>query len=722
MIKRTFFYGSWILLLLLLGGAVYFALGKIRTLDREITTKFEGKRWAIPATVYARPLELYPGLFLSPSSLIEELELAGYRDEKKPVSPGGYHYNADRFTLVSRAFDYPTGREESCNLTIIFSDEKISSLQRSDTGETIDLIRLDPARIGSFHPQENKDRLLVSLNEVPALLINTLLTVEDQHFYEHHGLSWQGILRALFANLKAGKTVQGGSTITQQLVKNFFLSNERTLNRKISEAVMAKLLEQHYDKNQILTAYLNEIYLGQDGDRAIHGFGLASSFYFRRDLSDLKISQIATLVGMVKGPSTYSPHRQPENCRLRRNTVLTLMLGKNLINKEEYNRALAEPLLDVAQHVRGFNRFPAFLDLVRKQLLADYREEDLTSNGLKILTTLDPQIQLMTERQLTSSITQLEKRRGVNKLETAAVITNKENGEILALVGGRDSQAGGYNHALSAARPLGSLIKPAIYLTALQRGYGLATEVADVEVNWQEKEGKTWRPQNYDKSPHGMVPLYQALSRSYNLAAINTGFAVGLEAVIDTASRLGLTGDLSPYPSFFLGAAAVSPLSVTQMYQTLAGGGFYLPLRTINSVISSDGKTLKRYGLNVEQRFPSEQVFLINYCLQQVIREGTGKSLANMFRGWAGVAGKTGTSDDLRDSWFAGFTGDKLGVIWLGRNDNRPTGLTGSSGAMTAWANVFSGLTSQPLQLVEPPNIAYRFNLFGESVPVIEKN
>lgn len=721
-VKRTVSYCILLSFLAAVGFAGYYGYRHITRLDRAIISSFNTKRWTIPASVYARPLELYPDLPLTPDLLVDELELAGYRNEPHPTSPGGYHRTDDVIRIVTRSFVYPTGIEESTPITVTFTSNAIAQLKRTDSGEEIPLIRLDPAKIGSFHPRENKDRLLVSREDVPQLLLDTLLVVEDKKFFQHKGISLPSIVRALLVNLKAGRTVQGGSTLTQQLVKNFFLTNERSLNRKINEAIMAALLERHYDKDQILNAYLNEIYLGQDGARAIHGFGLASNFYFRRALADLTIGQIATLVGMVKGPSAYDPRSQAKKCRYRRNAVLTLMLSNNLIDESQYHQALAAPLIYPTQMTQGMNRFPAFMDIVREQLLAEYREEDLTSNGLQILTTLDPHLQIQVEKQLQNTLHTLEKRSRTKNLEGSAIITNKENGEILALAGGRHPLAGNFNRALSAKRPLGSLIKPAIYLTALAHGYELDSTVVDEPITWREPGGTTWQPQNFDKATHGRIPLYQALSKSYNLAAIKTGFSVGLDNVIQTAKALGLSGDFPRYPSFFLGAATVTPIAVTQMYQTLASGGFYLPLRAINSVISGEGKELTRFSLEVEQRFPPEYVFLINYCLQQVIRNGTGTHLAEIYTDWHGVAGKTGTSNDLRDSWFAGFTGNKLGVIWVGRDDNKPAGLTGSSGAMVVWANIFKHLPSQPLQLIEPPHIAYRSAWFGDYMPVIDRN
>lgn len=691
----------------------------IKKLDTEIRQRFDGKRWSLPAVVYARPLELFAGLAFTPEMLEKELQLAGYRKEAEVAAPGGYSRNGNTFIIITRDFSYPSGLEKSTRITLTFSGDKIRDLSETGSHDPLSLIRIDPARIGSFHPRENEDRLVLTRADIPELLVKTLLAVEDQQFYSHIGISPMAILRALFANIRAGGTVQGGSTLTQQLVKNFFLTSNRTLQRKINEAIMAILLETHYSKDDILTAYANEIFLGQDGSRAIHGFGLASQFFFRRALKDLSADQIAVLVGIIKGPSFYDPRRNPEHCLERRKVVLDIMLAQGLITKEEFDDALAAPLNNSGLVTSGFNRFPAFLDLVRRQLNREYKEEDLTSNGLKILTTLDPQVQWQVEKQLAEGITALEKGPKRQDIEGAAVISRRENGEILAIAGGRTPLEAGFNRALDAKRPMGSLIKPAVYLTALMNGYTLTTPVSDTAVALNEENGKQWRPLNYDRREHGLVPFYQALAHSYNLATVNIGLAVGLEKVIKTAGDMGLPGTFPPYPSFLLGSADPSPLDVAQMYQTLASGGFYVPQRAITSVLDADNTEVKRYGLSVEQRFSPKDVFLLNSALQRVVREGTARGLSSYLPTTLAVAGKTGTSDDLRDSWFAGFTGDKVAVVWLGRDDNKPTGMTGASGAMVVWGRIMQGLHPEPLELIEPQGIEWAEQPDGDRLPYI---
>ena len=691
----------------------------IRQMDAEIQQKFTVKRWLLPAVVYARPLELFSGLAFTPGMLEQELQLAGYRLEDPVTAPGGYDRKGNTFHIVTRDFAYPSGLEKSTRITLSFSGNRIQELSDSGTHAPLTLIRIDPARIGSFHPRENEDRIILTRSDLPDLLVKTLLAVEDQGFYSHGGISFVSILRAIAIDIRSRDAVQGGSTLTQQLVKNYFLTNERTLKRKISEALMAVLLERHYSKDEILTTYANEIFLGQDGSRAIHGFGLASQFYFRRNIQDLAPEQIAVLVGLVKGPSYFDPRRNPERCLKRRKVVLDVMLAQGLIKQEDYDRAVSSPLIQSEPVVGGVDRFPAFLDLVRRQLRQEYHDEDLTSSGLQIMTTLDPQVQLQVEKQLEAGITALEKTHKHKNIQGAVVITNRENGEIQAIAGCRTPMDSGFNRALDAKRPMGSLIKAAVYLTALNNGYTLTTPLQDSAVALTEGNGRTWKPKNFDRREHGQVPLYQALAHSYNLATVNLGLAVGLDKVIQTAGLLGLPGNFPPYPSFLLGAASPSPIEVAQMFQTLASGGFYVPQRAINSVMTADHTLIKRYGLSVEQRFSPQAVFLVNSGLQRVVQEGTARGLSSYLPASLGVAGKTGTSEDLRDSWFAGFTGERLAVVWLGHDDNKPVGMTGAAGAMIVWGRIMQGLNPEPLELNEPPGIAWSNAQDGQRLPFV---
>jgi penicillin-binding protein 1B len=692
-----------LLLAVLIAGPIF-----VFYIDTVVRDQFEGKRWALPARVYARPLELYVDLKLDPNQFEQELIGLGYRNTADGATPGSYYRRQQEFEVVSRPFTFWDGPQRSQSFHVGFSGQEVSALTDA-AGAPLTMVRLDPLLIGSIYPAHNEDRVLVRLQDVPASLITTLIAVEDRKFYTHYGIDPRGILRALLMNVRGGHGMQGGSTLTQQLVKNFYLTQERTLRRKAMEVLMALLLERHYSKDQILEAYLNEIYLGQDGSRAIHGFGLASQFYFGHVPSELDLPQVALLVGLVKGPSYYDPRRHPERALARRNVVLTELKDLGIINDVQYLTARRAPLGVLARTAGGATPYPAFIDLVHRQLQRDYREEDLRSEGLQIFTTLDPRVQQVAEKSLATRLAALEKQRGLptKSLEGAVVVTNTEGGEVLAVVGGRDARYEGFNRALDAQRQVGSLIKPAVYLAALEHPdrYTLVTTLDDGPLIWHERGSPDWSPHNYDRQFHGQVELRTALAHSYNIATVRLGAGVGLPSVIETAQRLGVDRPLNPFISTVLGAANLAPIEVAQMYETVASGGFRTPLRAIREVLTKDGAPLQRYDLAVRQVVDPGAAYLLTTALQGVVRDGTAAGLKQYISPELNAAGKTGTTDDLRDSWFAGYTGDKLGIVWIGRDDNRSSGLTGATGAMTVWGEMMSQLDLESLDPPEPDNI-----------------
>lgn len=690
--------------LLVLGCLAALALGTYTLyLDYQVRARFEGARWELPAHVYASPLELYPGASVSQAALIGALQRLGYRDASHADNPGEYHASAGRIDLVVRPFTFWDGPQTARAIRVDFAGGAVKSIHNLQSGKSDPLVRLDPLLIGSIYPAHGQDRILVRLDDVPPLLIKGLIAVEDRRFWSHHGLDFRAIARALVADIKAGALVQGGSTLTQQLVKNFFLSNRRTLWRKFNEAIMAVLLEIHYSKREILQTYLNEVYLGQDGSRAIHGFGLASYFYFRRPLSELQPRQIALLIAMVKGPSYYDPRRHPKRTLARRDTVLGILRERGLLTQAQTIAAANRPLSVIKEAPETTTRYPDFIDLVRRQLHGQYRDSDLTSEGLRIFTTLNPSIQAIAETDVAKGLDRLEKNHRLpsDSLQAAVVVTSKEGGGVLALVGGRDAGYAGFNRALDARRQIGSLIKPAVYLTALRqpRNYTLVTQIPDTPITVDSGSDKPWRPQNYEHIFHGEVPLYRALAKSYNVATVHLGMQLGVAAVIDTLHKLGLEEDPSPLPSLLLGAVNLSPFQVAQIYSTIAGGGFHQPLLAIRSVTTKDGVPLQRYPMKLQQTLPSGPVYLLQWAMQQVMRIGTGRSAYAVIPPDIVLAGKTGTTNDLRDSWFAGFDGNRLAVVWVGRDDNATTHLTGAGGALRIWARVMAdaGIRSLPV-------------------------
>lgn len=680
--------------------------GYIAWLDFRVYHQFEGKRWSLPARVYARPLELYAGEHISADNFAAELKGLGYRFTSSVKRPGEAARNGSRFNLISRPFRFWDGDEPSHDLQVAFDVDGIIQV-RDSSGANLPLVRLDPMEIGSIHTARQEDRILLKLVDVPEKLTNSLIAVEDRTFYRHHGVSLRAVGRALYADIRAGGMVQGGSTLTQQLVKNFFLSNERSIGRKVNEALMSLLLELRYSKDEILETYLNEVYLAQDGQRAIHGFGLGSQFFFQRPPSELSDAQIALLVGMVKGPSYYDPRRYPDRALERRNLVLRIMREAGILSDAEEQTARREPLGLVTAGRGTSTTFPAFVDLVRRQLRRDYQESDLTSEGLKIFTTLDPQVQWALQTGIGTRLDALGV--GGDAMQAAGLVTNVSNGEVLALEGGRAAGFAGFNRALDAKRPIGSLVKPAVYLTALEhpQEFTLATLIQDEAYRVEQRGAPPWEPQNYDKQFHGDVMLYQALAESYNVATARLGMAVGIDHVIQTLRRLGVSEPLKPYPSLVLGTAELSPLEVTTFYQTFASGGYLTPLRSIRAVMNADGDLLQRYPLKVTRVIDPGPAMLITRAMQSVVAQGTAHALTRYFSPEMGLAGKTGTTDDMRDSWFAGFDGERLGVMWMGRDDNQPMGLSGAAGALQIWRELFQRIGAAPVLTVQPESIEW---------------
>lgn len=675
-------------------------------LDAVVQEKFSGKRWTVPAKVYARPLELFAGQKLNKQDFLTELSALGYRNESSASSSGAVAVNGNTVDLHTRGFQFYEGVEPAQALRVRFSGNSVASLAQSN-GRALAVARLEPLLVGGLYPAHQEDRILIRLDQAPELLSQALIAVEDRDFYTHHGVSPKSIARALWVNTSSGALRQGGSTLTQQLVKNFFLTNERTLTRKVTEALMSLLLELHYSKQDILEAYLNEVFLGQDGQRAVHGFGLASQYFFSQPLSELKLHQVALLVGMVKGPSYYNPRRQPERALERRNLVIDLLAEQGAVDDEQAEQAKQRPLGITKRGSLANSTYPGFMDLVKRQLREDYRDEDLTEEGLSIFTSFDPILQRKAEETLAQTYKQLAGRKGIDEVEAAMVVSNPETGEVLALLGSRFPRYAGFNRALDAVRPIGSLVKPAVYLAALEQPsqYTLTHYIQDASFSVKSRSGKVWTPQNYDRKEHGTVFLYQGLAQSYNLSTAKLGLEMGVPQVLKTVRKLGVKRDWPAYPSMLLGAGSLTPIEVADMYQTIANGGFNTPLRAIRSVLNAQSEPLGRYPYTIEQRFDAGAIYLTQEAMRRVMTEGTGRSVYTRVPSSVVLAGKTGTSNDLRDSWFAGFGQDLLAVVWMGRDDNGKTPLTGASGALQVWANFMQQAAPSSLNMSPPSNV-----------------
>ncbi len=511
--------------------------------------------------------------------------------------------------------------------------------------------------------------------------------------------------------------MQGGSTLTQQLVKNYFLTDEQTFGRKATEAVMAMRIEAHYSKEDILVAYLNEVYLGQDGARAIHGFGLGSEYYFAKPLDELEPAELALLIGLVKGPSLYDPRKHADRALARRNLVLKELAEAHLIDAQTAKRALASPL---GLRPPGGSYVPAYIDLVRRHLKRDYAEADLAAAGLSVYTSLDLHAQAAAERALTQNLQRLDARargRTNEHLEGAVIVVEPNSGDVVAVVGGRDVDASGFNRALDARRPIGSLVKPAVYLTALESGrYTAASLIEDAPIELKLPDGSVWAPQNFERQVYGQVPLARALAESMNLATVRLGLDLGLPKVAATLEQLGLESPPTLNPSLLLGTVEMSPLEVVQVYTTLADGGFRTRLRAVRAVLDEQGRPLKSFKVQVEAVAPPAAVYELDRMLMLVPTHGTARDAAARLPRGLVIAGKTGTSSDTRDSWFAGFTGSYLSVVWVGYDDNRETGLTGAAGALPVWADTMASLKPLSFDPVAPETVEDRWIGFNDGL------
>jgi penicillin-binding protein 1B len=687
--------------------SVFSAIG-LFYLDAQIREKFEGKRWSIPAKVYARPLDIYKGQELSLSDLKSELKSLGYRFVKRANSPGQAEIARTRIKVYTRGFEFLDGKEVSQQLTISFSKGVVKKVS-AQNGSPISLTRLEPVLIGGIYPKNNEDRDLIRLSQAPRGLSDALIVTEDRSYYDHFGISPKGIARAMWVNLKVGRFVQGGSTLTQQLIKNFYLTSERTLIRKLIEMPMAIVLDFRYSKDEILEAYLNEVYLGQEGSRSIHGFGLAAQYFFSRPIGELQLHQVALLAAMVKGPSYYDPRRRPERAKKRRNLVLKMMYENQKITAKEYKYFSTLALGVTKQKSLLKGAYPAYLDLVRRKLKRSYSEEDLSSEGLRIFTSLDPISQAKAEKALASSVKALNKKYGkkTKNLEASMVVTDPQTGEVISIIGGISTRYRGFNRAIDAVRAIGSLIKPAVYLTGLQNGYSLATMLSDEAIAVPMKGAKPWRPKNFDKKSHGDIPFYLALAKSYNLSTARLGMDVGLDKVIETVHKLGVEREIKKYPSLLLGAQGMTPIEVATMYQTIAANGFVMPMRAIRSVTDQNGRELSRFPFKIKQVVDSQSIYLLQYAMQQVVKVGTARYANSKIPSAMNLAGKTGTSNDQRDSWFAGFSGNKLAVVWLGKDDNSSLPFTGSSGALRVWTAYMKSAALAPLESAVPEGIEF---------------
>lgn len=717
--KKKFFTGlkkfSWRFVVILLFLLVFFII----YLDSLVKDEFKQKAWNIPAKVFARPLDLSLGRKLTVKDLQQELKLLGYRQQIKAVDAGEYEKYENTFVIHLRRFNFWDGIRAEQIIQLVIEQGKITLLKDFTENKAVNFLRLEPMLLGNFFADELEDRQLIQLSDLPESFISVLLNTEDRNFYQHSGVSLSGIARAAWRNIDAGEVVQGGSTITQQLMKNHFLSHKRSFLRKSQEAIMALLTELHYDKDTILQAYINEVYLGQHQKSGIYGFARASEFYFDKPIGELNLSQIALLVGMVKGPSLYNPRRNPDNAIKRRNQVLDQLFKQDLVTEKTYKTARSLTLQVVKKPKLPSAKVPAFLNFVKRELRRDYSLSELHSDGLHLFTSLDPLLQIKTEQALSQRLKSIEssEKFADKPLQGAMIVSDVASGDILALVGDKNPHYAGFNRALDAYRQTGSIIKPFVYLTALkaESKFNLLTPVLDQPFTLTGSDGSVWQPKNHDDKVHGEIELQQGLIHSYNLATARLALDIGVANIVETIRSAGFSRSLPAYPSVALGAKEMSPMEVLQLYQALANDGVVVPVSALIAVQDQKGDLLQRYQRRIKSSLDTQASFAVKYLLTQVTQQGTAQSIGQTFE--QTFAGKTGTTNDLRDSWYAGFSRDKLAVVWLGRDDNQPSLLTGASGALQVWKDLFLQLQEDSVELQIPETMSWAYqsiNFFAD--------
>ena len=713
--KLRFFGISLVVLLVVISTGLVFGAWYLKQLENTVTEKFEGKKWVFPSKVYSDSYLLYVGAPLRFESLLEKLRRLGYYETAgEPRTKGEYRISrsAGTIEIYLHDFDYPTEQFKGGPVRLSLQGNSLSRIENLATGQEMYSLELEPELVTGLYERIWQERRLVKLADVPPLLVKAILAVEDERFYRHHGIDPVGIMRAMWVNLRTMSYQQGGSTLTQQLIKNFFLSDERTISRKIPEAVMALIAERKYSKDTILENYLNEIYLGQRGSQGIFGVWEAAQFYFGKSLSDLTPGECALLAGLIRAPNRLSPYRSYEAATRRRNVVLAKLFDDQIITRNQYDVALREKLPQRAL-VKVTNDAPFYVDYLRRELEENYSNAVLTKEGLRIFSSLDLQLQKIAERALVEGLNKLEAahpalRQGDDSLEGAIVVLRPQTGEIKAMVGGRNYAKSQFNRIFQAKRQPGSVFKPFVYLAALMYGgqsgikYTPDTIINDSQFTWTY-DGRDWQPSNYRNEYFGAVTFRRALENSLNSATSRVAQDVGIRRVRDIAHRLGIQSSLPAVPSLALGAAEVTPLEVAVAFSTLANGGVRPRPLAVRNVIDQNTKVLEKRDVRSEQVISPQLAFMMNDLLKGVLDRGTGA----MARRWGftrPAAGKSGTTNDYKDAWFVGYTPDLLAVVWVGFDGPKKLNLSGGEAALPIWTEFMKSATANmPVTDFTPP-------------------
>jgi penicillin-binding protein 1B len=716
--KVRIFNIALVTLLLVTSSGLVFGSWYLKRLEETVSAKFEGQKWRFPSKIYSDSYLLYGGINLRVDDLREQLRRLGYHEtQSPPKNKGEYRYQqpSGRLEIYLHDFAYPTEPFQGYPVRITLTGTSISRIENSATGQEVFSLELEPELITGLYNRIWQERRIVKLSEVPPLVIQAVLAIEDERFYRHYGIDPVSVLRAVWVNVRSGGVVQGGSTLTQQLMKNFFLSDERKLSRKVKEAIMALIAERRYSKNEILENYLNEIYLGQRGSQGIFGVWEAAHFYFTKPLSDLTVGEVALLAGLIRAPNRLSPYHSIDAATKRRNIVLAKLLDDRIINQKQYDAALREKL-PRRELIKVTNDAPFYVDFLRRELAENYSNDELTAEGLRIFTSLDLRLQKMAERSLSEGLRKLEeayaglRRKGEgDNLDGAIIVIRPQTGEIKAMVGGRSYQKSQFNRVFQAKRQPGSVFKPFVYLAALMGGvdggkkFTPVTMIDDSPFIWNY-EGQEWQPGNYNDEYFGTVTFRRALEKSLNSATARVARDVGIKRVRDIARRLGIQSSLPVVPSLALGAVEVTPLEVAVAFSTLANNGVRTHPLAVKQVIDPHGRVLEKRDVRVEKVLSPQTAFLMNHMLKGVLDRGT----ADIARRWGftrPAAGKTGTTNDYKDAWFVGYTPDLLAVVWVGFDNQTKLGLSGAQAALPIWTEFMKQATAgTPITDFVPPS------------------
>jgi len=696
------------------------AVHYLRRWDTVVTEKFRTHHWDFPSKIYSDSQLIYPGMDLKAVAFFDRLRDLGYQPVQAAVSrKGEYQLDEHAGQLDLYLHDGPatTTDEAGRPVRLSLAGDTVTRIEDLPTGKELYTIDLEPELISGLYQGVWEERHLVTLEDVPPLLLRAIIDVEDQHFYEHHGIDVTGVLRALWIDLTHGEIVQGGSTLTQQLMKNFFLTDERSMRRKVSEAGMALVVEYRFSKQEILENYINEIYLGQKGAQGIYGVWEASRFYFAKEPKEMTVAEIATLAALIKAPNRYSPFRDPERALRRRNMALTLMLKQGDITPDEFASAVAEPRR-VSTVINEAKDAPYFVDFVRQELAQSYPSDVLNTEGLQIYTDLDMHLQRLAEQTIHTGLAELERRhprlradKPTEQLQACLIAIQPQTGAVRAMIGGRDYRVTQFNRCTQALRQPGSVFKPFTYLAAFEQTRQTdhpvlpTTRIEDAPFDWTY-DTQVWTPANYKKEYMGMVTVREALEHSLNCATARLAHEIGLGPIIEMARRMGISSPLPPYPSVVLGAAEVTPYEVAEAFTALANNGVRTTPLSIKKVLNRGSQPIERNPVQLEQAVAPETAFMVTHLMEGVLDHGTGQG-ARKSGFTRPAAGKTGTTNDYRDAWFAGFTPNLLTVVWVGFDQKRAINLAGAEAALPIWTAFMKEATAglPNADFVPPPGI-----------------